>query len=1036
MATPNEFGALWEDALKKYTDQSGINLLKSEFASLFDKCHSESTVVGALETEMDAFKKFRGNDSKWAKLRDKLKLVVRVLLLFNDTVAEAASSLIPGGKSILVAFAVLLAATKGVSELYDGIVYLFEQLDSFLGRLHTRLQASSSLEPHSKRLAVEILAHFLCVLGLSTKLIKDGSRFKDFLKVLSGNKDMKDALARLDELTNLEMKGTIAETWKITTGTRADVEKLLGLNREMKTTATDTRADVKKLLDLKIDNNIKTWLSAPDPSISHNKFLDDMRHKKPGSWLLEHDEYISWKTRNNSVFWIYGSPGTGKSVLCFSIIETLMATRSLAYFYCTFADEKTQNSRGLLSSLISRLAIVSPDCLATLRSFHSSHSVSGAPSEERLFECLCQMLTVSGDVFVVIDALEECPTRPERAQMLKHLERMVELGHSQLHILITSRPEVDIKPSMARMKAHQLDLEAVAAQAKDLRSYISSELAQADWGSKLREHALETLTAKANGSFRWVACQLVSLEGCLRCEVKKILDTLPKDIEETYLRILQRIPSHRQFFAARIFHMIAFAKRPLSSTELAEVFTVGWDTETSRPHLVEDNREEHQAQKLLEICSSLIRIAPGNSSQDHQSLVEFSHFTVHEYLKSVTGKLEIYRLDAEPAHTTLAQMCLASICSAEYRAYVPERCAAPFNEYATLYWMDHSRHGNVSTTISPLLLQIFDQHFEVWSAAFDSCPHPLAWSRIDMQKSPEYQDQRLPLLCAAHNGFLHIVEHLIAQQVDVNQQSPVLTREMHTYPDKTDAGLTALHLSSMGGHREVAEFLLEHNACIEARSKHGRTALQLASAWGQIDIVRLLLSSGANITATSEPIYSRQTVLHRVSVTGDVDLACRVLDKNVDIEARDGLLDQTALHLACERLHPDMVGFLLKRGACIEARDEFGRTPLNIASRHNCVPVVQILLDHRANHRANIHSQDKDGNTAVHHAVAGGCLAVVHILLAHRSDSEVRNLTIFDRSSSRSYSTCTARELASHLGYTQIVEALVQHKNLNNPMAR
>ncbi|KAJ7201096.1 ankyrin repeat-containing domain protein [Mycena pura] len=848
-----------------------------------------------------------------------------------------------------------------------------------------------------------------------------------------------------------------------------------------------------------VDNNIKTWLSAPDPSISHNKLLD-MRRKKPSSWLLQHYEFINWKTGDNSVFWIYGSPGSGKSVLCSSIVETLGVTSSLAYFYCTFTDEKTQNSRGLLSSLISQLAINSTERLAKLRSFHSSQSASGTPSVDRLFECLCQMLTVPGDIFIVIDALEECPTlpMPERAQILKHLECMVELGLSQLHILITSRPEVDIEPSMARMQARELDLKTVGAQAEDLRSYISSRLEQANWCSKLRELALETLNAKANGSFRWAACQLVSLEGCLPIQVKKILDNLPKDIEETYKHILKRILPHDRSVAARIFHMIAFAKRPLSVAELAEVFTVDWHRDP-HPVLVEDCRAPDPAKHLLRICTNLIRITPGGSS----SLVEFSHFTVHEYLISLTDKpdgktddrLEIYGLNAELAHTTLAQMCLVSICSAEYRAYVPKRCAAPFNEYATLYWTDHCRHGNVSTTISPLLLQIFDHHFDVWSAAFDSCQHALAW----FSDTGKYQARHLPLLWAAYNGFLHIVKHLIAQRVDVNQESPYPTKSSVQERILRDAGLTALHLSSMGGHPEVADFLLKHDACIEARTKHGRTALQIASRWGQVDIVRLLLKHGANVNASSHNIDIESAldeallkprhlevarvliqcgadvngrdvygdlVLHRVSDTGDVDLARRVLDKNVDIEARTLLLYQTALHIACDSNslrgpHLDMVRFLLKRGACIEARDDLARTPLNLASSsRGCITVVQILLEHGANidsqdsggntalcnnaiavgdpdvvhilpeHGANIHLQNKEGNTALHIAAGRSHLAVVHILLVHGADTEMRNLWY------RNYETCTAQELASRLGHTRIVEALLQHKNSNYPVAQ
>ncbi|KAJ7691814.1 hypothetical protein B0H17DRAFT_555803 [Mycena rosella] len=126
--------------------------------------------------------------------------------------------------------------------------------------------------------------------------------------------------------------------------------------------------------------------------------------------------------------------------------------------------------------------------------------------------------------------------------MLEYLERLAKTDRSRLHLLITSRPCADIQSYMVRMKTHQLDLQAVEEQVDDLRVYVSYELEKMKWGDTLVRLAFDTLTAKANGSFRWVACQIDSLRTCLRKHVKLILQSLPKDLEETYQRILDRIP--------------------------------------------------------------------------------------------------------------------------------------------------------------------------------------------------------------------------------------------------------------------------------------------------------------------------------------------------------------------------------------------------------------------------------------------------------------------------------------------------------------
>ncbi|KAJ7653496.1 hypothetical protein B0H17DRAFT_396420 [Mycena rosella] len=320
MATPNEFDALWNDALQKYGSETGSDLLQSDYAQLFDDCDSVDTVVDALEQEMEAFKKFRSDDSKWATLRNQLKPVVHFVLLFNDATAEAAASHIPGGKSILVAFGVLLTATQGVSERYDALVELFEKLGSFLSRLGIRLDVPSSLGPISKTIAVNILVHLLHVFALSTKLIKK-KRITHYVQVLFGNQDMKDALSRLDKLTTLETQTIVAETRTVVAETQITAAEILVGVKALESSGqldrvaiSSLESKVVKLLDLQVVHDIKNWLSAPDPSTSHDNVLKT-RHRGTGSWFLESEAFANWKTSNNSVFWIYGSPGSGKSVL-------------------------------------------------------------------------------------------------------------------------------------------------------------------------------------------------------------------------------------------------------------------------------------------------------------------------------------------------------------------------------------------------------------------------------------------------------------------------------------------------------------------------------------------------------------------------------------------------------------------------------------------------------------------------------------------------------------------------------------------------
>ncbi|KAJ7691808.1 ankyrin repeat-containing domain protein [Mycena rosella] len=923
--------------------------------------------------------------------------------------------------SIFFAMTLAVQATKGVSECYDALVKLFEKLEGFLSRLGIRLEAPSSLGPVSKTIVVKILAHLLHVFALSTKLIKQ-RRIKHYVQVLFGNQDIKDVLAHLDELTTLETQAIVVETQTTAAEILAGVKALHSSRQFDRGAINSLESKVVKLLNLQVNHNIKTWLSAPDPFTSHSSVLK-ARHAGTGSWFLESDAFANWKTTSNSVFWIYGSPGSGKSVLCSSIIDKLVATRSLAYFYCDFRDPRKQTAHGLFSSLVSQLAVVSSDCLAILQRFHLLHSTSGAPNEATLLNCMGQMLTASGDVFIVIDALDECPGGAQRAEMLEYLERLAKTDRSRLHLLITSRSEADIQSCMVRMKTHQLDLQVVEDQVNDLRLYITYELEKMQWGDILFHLAFDTLTAKANGSFRWVACQIDSLRTCLLKHVNTILQSLPKDLEETYQRILERIPPACRSDAHRIFHIIAFAERALSVEELGEVFTVDFDTDPSSPRLGLEHRERNPAKQLLRICSSLIRIVP---TEDDITIVEFSHFTVHEYLHAghVMSALGIYRLDAELAHTVLAQMCLSCILSDEYTAATPPGSRqfigplpsfGPFADYATDYWTFHAQYGHVSSSTAQLLHQILDPgriHFDVWSRNYNP-------------EGPgdrfKYQTSGHPLLWAAHNGFCHNVEELIkAGGVDLDMQvfipryrSPVSRpyddMPSFKHPRAAFIGFTPLQLSSLNGHLGVVQLLLEHGAKIQACSD-GRTALHLVSEAGRTDVVCLLLKHGANVNATTGEEDLHRTALHHAAHRDQHDVICLLLEHDADLEARTSSeLAPTALHVAASEGRTKTVDLLLKCGAVMEATNVYDETPLSLASQYGRPGTVRLLLERGA----NLEARDLKGLTPLHASLLGGGdqtrSEVVRLLIqyganvnarSNRGYSPLHSVAMWDRNAS------------------------------------
>jgi hypothetical protein len=88
--------------------------------------------------------------------------------------------------------------------------------------------------------------------------------------------------------------------------------------------------------------------------------------------------------------------------------------------------------------------------------------------------------------------------------ILSLLERLSKAELTNFSLLVTSRPEADIRAVMSKLATHQTDLHAVDSQKQDLRLYVSEVLLHdhsfRNWrDERLIELAVSTLSEKAHG---------------------------------------------------------------------------------------------------------------------------------------------------------------------------------------------------------------------------------------------------------------------------------------------------------------------------------------------------------------------------------------------------------------------------------------------------------------------------------------------------------------------------------------------------------
>lgn len=183
----------------------------------------------------------------------------------------------------------------------------------------------------------------------------------------------------------------------------------------------------------------------------------------------------------------------------------------MCYFYFDFRDTNKQYWDDLIPSLLTQLSARSgPYCDILSRLYETYDNGGRQPSDHDLAECLKEMLKLPDQrpIYLIIDALDECPDSglpSPRQQVLQSMRELVELHLPNLHICVTSRPEIDIRNVLEALTSSPVSLHDQNGQKNDIVDYVrlavysDSEPIMRRWRKEDKELVIEMLSERADG---------------------------------------------------------------------------------------------------------------------------------------------------------------------------------------------------------------------------------------------------------------------------------------------------------------------------------------------------------------------------------------------------------------------------------------------------------------------------------------------------------------------------------------------------------
>ena len=632
--------------------------------------------------------------------------------------------------------------------------------------------------------------------------------------------------------------------------------------------------------------------------------------------------------------------------------------------------------------------------------------------------------------YFLLDGVDECH-KPDQKDLMPILLSLQDVKPGKVKLVVVSQliGGMGITPTI-KLEQNKSDIRKVVSERV-------KEFAGVEGFDELRSDVEQSLLDGAEGTFLWVSLVVQNIKNRTTCmEILAEIKSTPPGLNEYYSYMLQQIEKEHQDNVYRILCWVTAAVRPLSVRELSAVINIPAELKLTADRVVRDQ---------VMLCGGLLDI----SAEDE---VKFVHATAGKFLLSEEvgndEALKRFHVTWEELHYSLAQFACRFALSEVHCIYansladdyikesdltlsavkvseLSDKEEPKLLKYAIKHWMDHVRESKTwaEKNFNPNE-EFFKKESKLrkhWFTAFledgqednaenfkvDSFMHMAAYFGIVSWIKPMFDGkywvqkqgtilmeldhyQRTPLHIAVEQGHSPVVSLLLEQGVDIE------FREASLFA-------TPLLLAARNGHKDICEILLNKKARINARNRFYATPLTEAARAGHTKVVELLVRHGADVNGSidkgqrslyrqaqnvpgfalrkfgkiSGPAYiERSTPMIEAARRNHADIIRFLRKHKADIEAKNDI-GYTAMHTAAYYGHIKTMDTLLELGANIERRVDYGFTALYAAAFRDQADAVKWLLEHHA----NIEAATPSGITPLMIAARNNAVKTMRVLI-------------------------------------------------------